>query len=114
MDTQIDSPVAQGPSKTRRPVPKKTTASRSKSHVSKRFVMPPEPKIGDYRQSPAPVSLDIDGRPWAQRYGPSNLDEIAVHKRKVSDVQRWLEDAFAGRRKEVSVFVRDCLGLSSA
>lgn len=103
--TQIDSPIAHGPSKTRRPAPKKTAApTRSKSHISKRFVMPPEPKNGDHRQSPAPASLEVDGRPWAQRYGPSNLDEIAVHKRKVSDVQRWLEDAFAGRRKEVSVF----------
>jgi cell cycle checkpoint protein len=104
-DTTIDSPVAHGPSKTRRPVPKKTVATRSKSHVSKRFVMPPEPKNEVHRQSPAPASLEVDGRPWAQRYGPSNLDEIAVHKRKVEDVRRWLEDAFAGRRKEVSVFV---------
>ncbi|KAF3386598.1 Engulfment and cell motility protein 1 [Penicillium rolfsii] len=108
-DTQIDSPVAHGASKTRRPAPKKTAGTKSKSHISKRFVMPPEPKNGDSRQSPAPASVEVDGRPWAQRYGPSNLDEIAVHKRKVSDVRRWLEDAFAGRRKEVSVLVQDCL-----
>jgi cell cycle checkpoint protein len=105
-ETQIESPVAaHGSSKTRRPAPKKTAATRSKSHISKRFVMPPEPKSGDHRQSPAPASVEVDGRPWAQRYSPANLDEIAVHKRKVSDVRRWLEDAFAGRRKEVSVLV---------
>lgn len=104
-EIQIDSPVAShGPGKARRPAPKKTAAvTRSKSHISKRFVMPPEPNNGDHRQSPAPVSVEVDGRPWAQRYGPANLDEIAVHKRKVADVRRWLEDVFAGRRKEVSV-----------
>jgi cell cycle checkpoint protein len=105
-DTQIDSPVAHGPSKTRRAAPKKTRASRPKSHISKRFVMPPESTNGTHRQSPIQTSLlEVGRRPWAQRFGPMNLDELAVHKRKVSDVQRWLEDAFAGRRKEVSALV---------
>lgn len=111
-ETRIDSPVAHGPGKTRRPAPKKTTAPRPKSHGSKRFVMPPEYGNGVNRQSPAPSSVEVDRRPWAQRFGPSNLEEIAVHKRKVSDVRKWLEDAFAGRRKEVGLLVRDCLGLS--
>ncbi len=111
-ETRVDSPVAHGPGKTRRPAPKKTTASRLKSHGSKRFVMPPEYGNGVSRQSPAPSAVEVDRRPWAQRFGPSNLEEIAVHKRKVSDVQKWLEDAFAGRRKEVSLLVRDCLRLS--
>lgn len=61
----------------------------------------------DRRASPQPASQaqpeEVDRRLWAQRFAPLNLDENAVHKRKVSDVQRWLEDAFAGRRNEVSV-----------
>jgi cell cycle checkpoint protein len=108
-DTHIDSPVAGGPSKTKRAAPKKkTTTSQAKSHASKRFVMPPESTNGAQRQLSTPATLEVDQRPWAQRYGPSNLDEIAVHKRKVSDVQKWLEDAFAGRRKEVSVLTQGC------
>ncbi|KAJ5370119.1 uncharacterized protein N7496_006211 [Penicillium cataractarum] len=109
-DTHIDSPVARGPTKTKRAAPKKTTTSRTKGHASKRFVMPPESTNGPHRQSPAPASLGVDQRPWAQRYGPSNLDEIAVHKRKVSDVQKWLEDAFAGRRKERLLVLRGPAG----
>ncbi|KAI9370972.1 Rad17 cell cycle checkpoint protein-domain-containing protein [Aspergillus egyptiacus] len=35
--------------------------------------------------------------PWAQRYAPVNLEELAVHKRKVRDVEQWLNDAFVGR-----------------
>jgi cell cycle checkpoint protein len=56
------------------------------------------------KQSKDPVSTPIyeDTRPWAQRFGPVGLDELAVHKRKVSDVQKWLDDVFEGRRKEVS------------
>ncbi|TQS38660.1 hypothetical protein Golomagni_00831 [Golovinomyces magnicellulatus] len=34
--------------------------------------------------------------PWAERFAPSNLDELAVHKRKVADVRKWLEDAMGG------------------
>ncbi|KAM5465313.1 RFC checkpoint protein Rad17 [Microsporum audouinii] len=36
-------------------------------------------------------------RPWAEQFAPVNLDELAVHKRKVSDVQNWLNEVFAGR-----------------
>ena len=42
-----------------------------------------------------------DNRPWAQRYGPSNVDELAVNKRKISDVGKWIEDVFTGRNKRV-------------
>ena len=42
-----------------------------------------------------------DSRPWAGRYGPINLDELAVHKKKVSDVRKWLESTFQGRNRKV-------------
>ena len=32
-----------------------------------------------------------DSRPWAERYGPSTLEELAVNKRKVTEVKTWLE-----------------------
>ncbi|KAJ5489561.1 hypothetical protein N7539_004451 [Penicillium diatomitis] len=131
---QIESPVAHGAGggKSKRVVPKKkkttattTTAtagapskSMSKTHASKRFLMPVEDGLGSgvggarQRSVSVPASVsksgdgsvlgEVDTRPWAQRFAPSGLDEIAVHKRKVSDVQRWLEDVFAGRRKDTS------------
>lgn len=41
----------------------------------------------------------LDDRPWPQRFPPSNLDELAVHKKKVADVRSWLENVFTGRNK---------------
>ncbi|RMZ91550.1 hypothetical protein DV736_g1205, partial [Chaetothyriales sp. CBS 134916] len=39
-------------------------------------------------------------RPWADRYGPASLDELAVHKKKVQGVQKWLDDALSGRHRQ--------------
>ncbi|KAI1360598.1 cell cycle checkpoint protein RAD17 [Xylaria arbuscula] len=42
-------------------------------------------------------SADNEQRPWSERFGPNNLNELAVHKKKVADVRKWLEDVMAGR-----------------
>ena len=42
-----------------------------------------------------------DTRPWAERYGPLSLEELAVHKKKVADVRDWLYNVFRGRSKKV-------------
>lgn len=82
--------------------PKATTARRT-NQSTKRFIMPPDSKSHSSRPSdPPPLNYKVDHRPWAQRFAPLNLDELAVHKRKVADVRKWLEDAFAGRGREVS------------
>ena len=56
--------------------------------------------------SSQPVRKDaVDGRPWTEKYGPLSLDELAVHKKKVSDVRTWLEDVYSGRlRKRLLLF----------
>jgi len=41
-----------------------------------------------------------DQRPWTEKYGPINLDELAVHKKKVVDVRGWLDEVFAGRERK--------------
>lgn len=41
-----------------------------------------------------------DLRPWTERFGPSNLDELAVHKKKVQDVRTWLESVIFGRDRQ--------------
>ena len=47
------------------------------------------------------ISSRVDTRPWPERYGPNKLDELVVHKKKVSDVRSWLENAFQGRDRKV-------------
>ena len=36
-------------------------------------------------------------RTWADRYGPTNLEELMVHRKKVADVQSWLQGKIDGR-----------------
>lgn len=50
--------------------------------------------------SPAPVIDTVDRRPWNEKYGPVSLEELAVHKRKVSDVRAWLADVFSGKQRK--------------
>lgn len=33
----------------------------------------------------------IESKIWAEKYGPNNLEELMVHKKKVSDVRDWLD-----------------------
>jgi Tfp pilus assembly pilus retraction ATPase PilT len=35
-----------------------------------------------------------DNQLWVDKYAPQSLQDLAVHKRKVDDVRRWLVDAF--------------------
>ncbi|KAJ4352854.1 RFC checkpoint protein Rad17 [Ascochyta clinopodiicola] len=45
-------------------------------------------------------SEPVDGRPWTDKYGPLSLDELAVHKKKVSDVRTWLEHVYSGQHRK--------------
>ncbi|KJX93063.1 cell cycle checkpoint protein rad17 [Zymoseptoria brevis] len=47
--------------------------------------------------------LNNDKRPWTEQFAPIDLTELAVHKRKVSDVRTWLEMACSGRRQRVLI-----------
>ena len=47
----------------------------------------------------------IDSRPWAEKYAPNGLDELAVHKRKITDVQRWLDETLTGRHGKVGALI---------
>ncbi|KAF2253424.1 Rad17-domain-containing protein [Trematosphaeria pertusa] len=56
------------------------------------------------RNTPPPsqtTTVDsVDRRPWNEKYGPTSLDELAVHKKKVADVRTWLSDVFAGKQRK--------------
>ena len=45
----------------------------------------------------------MDMRPWAQRFGPNNLEELMVHRKKVSVVQDWLKNVLRGQARQVSL-----------
>lgn len=39
---------------------------------------------------------DDTGALWSEKYSPTGLDTLCVHNKKVADVRRWLEEAYAG------------------
>ncbi|CAK7212164.1 RFC checkpoint protein Rad17 [Sporothrix bragantina] len=53
---------------------------------------------------------DEDLRPWSERFAPTNLDELAVHKKKVADVRRWLEDVMLGRLRQRLLVLKGAAG----
>lgn len=53
---------------------------------------------------------DNDLRPWSERFGPTNLDELAVHKKKVADVRQWLEDVLLGRLRQRLLVLKGAAG----
>ncbi|KAG8884025.1 Cell cycle checkpoint protein rad17 [Tulasnella sp. 332] len=42
------------------------------------------------------ISADVDDQLWVDQYGPMIEADLAVHKRKVEDVRRWLLEALDG------------------
>ncbi|KAI1128284.1 Rad17 cell cycle checkpoint protein-domain-containing protein [Nemania abortiva] len=69
---------------------------------SQKFLRPPLP--------PRDPTIDNEQRPWSERFGPTNLDELAVHKKKVADVRRWLEDVMAGRMRQRLLILKGAAG----
>ena len=65
--------------------------------ASQRFLDPRK----TFQSNSVQASVVEDTRPWAERFAPANLEELAVHKKKVSDVRRWLENVWEGRDGKV-------------
>ncbi|KAF2679382.1 Rad17-domain-containing protein [Lentithecium fluviatile CBS 122367] len=51
-------------------------------------------------QPTAPAVKNTDRRPWTEKYGPTSLDELAVHKKKVADVRVWLSGVLDGKERK--------------
>ncbi|KAI0888627.1 Rad17-domain-containing protein [Annulohypoxylon maeteangense] len=69
---------------------------------SQKFLKPPRPQQG--------LVASDEQRPWFERFAPVNLDELVVHKKKVSDVRRWLEDVIAGRMRQRLLILKGAAG----
>ncbi|KAK0392563.1 hypothetical protein NLU13_2058 [Sarocladium strictum] len=77
-------------------------ASSDPPSASQRFLKPLKPAGSE--------GLDDDLRPWSERFGPRNLEELAVHKKKVADVRRWLEDVMSGRMRQRLLILKGAAG----
>ncbi|RMZ80896.1 hypothetical protein DV737_g2790, partial [Chaetothyriales sp. CBS 132003] len=60
----------------------------------------PTKRVGTVSDSVRPRQDEGHHRPWADRYGPASVEELAVHKKKLQDVQKWLDDALSDRHRQ--------------
>ncbi|KAL7627419.1 RFC checkpoint protein Rad17 [Parahypoxylon ruwenzoriense] len=70
---------------------------------SQKFLRPSRPQQD-------PTTTSDEQRPWSERFGPTSLGELAVHKKKVADVRRWLEDVMAGRMRQRLLILKGAAG----
>ncbi|KAG9238276.1 Rad17 cell cycle checkpoint protein-domain-containing protein [Amylocarpus encephaloides] len=80
----------------------KTAQKRGLQNQSKQDVNAPSTSQ-KFMKKPKPmptIRVEEDRRPWAEKFGPKNLEELAVHKKKVADVRGWLEDVMGGRMRQ--------------
>ncbi|PVH98148.1 Rad17-domain-containing protein [Periconia macrospinosa] len=52
------------------------------------------------RTQPAGPAPAVDRRPWNERFGPTSLNELAVHKKKVETVREWLTGVLGGKERK--------------
>ncbi|KAK4981716.1 RFC checkpoint protein Rad17 [Elasticomyces elasticus] len=56
------------------------------------------------------TAAEQDQRPWTDKYGPVDLSELAVHKKKVTDVRQWIETALSGTSRQRLLVLRGTAG----
>jgi cell cycle checkpoint protein len=89
--------------------PVKPRADRSSIAGGKKFVLPTSAvagsTLGSVTSNGGPMSQETSpsGKPWAEEFAPVDLEELAVHKKKVADVQNWLVGVFSGKSRQVSL-----------
>lgn len=52
----------------------------------------------------------VDTRPWTERFAPVDLSELAVHKRKVTDVRNLVESALSDRPRPRLIILKGAAG----
>ncbi|KAK8164335.1 Rad17 cell cycle checkpoint protein-domain-containing protein [Phyllosticta citrichinensis] len=68
---------------------------------------------GQRRSTPVQEStpdVNVCHKPWVDRFRPANLDELAVHKKKVADVKLWLTNVFARRERKRLLVLKGAAG----
>lgn len=71
--------------------------------VSQRFINPIRKRSDDAPRNVSATSASMaeDQLPWPDQYAPTNLDELAIHKKKATDVAGWLDGVFQGKDRRV-------------
>lgn len=94
--SQLDGTEVAPRSQDRPPISSQTKSGQKSATNGKRFILQSKNS-----QDPRLQNEQKEKLPWAQRYAPRTLEELAVHKKKVSDVEQWLNNAFTGKSRKV-------------
>ena len=78
------------------------TSSERHQNSSQAFAIPKE-GLSDKLSLNTVNSLNHeDSKPWAEKFGPTGLEELTVHKKKVADVRNWMEKFWQGGNQKVN------------
>ena len=88
----------------------KSAANGSSLPSSQRFVRPAPPTHPVNANVAQEEALAEGHHPWADRFGPGNLEELVVHKKKVSDVQNWLQGRIDARNVQKVLILKGPAG----
>jgi cell cycle checkpoint protein len=74
-----------------------------------------EPPLGLKFLKPQPAnsaeqSNDFSSRPWTDRFSPLNLDELAVHQKKVQDVRECIVQSVTGKSRSRLIVLKGGAG----
>jgi cell cycle checkpoint protein len=100
-ERRTEAPLAAGERVNQAQATAHAFSSRSFASNRRRFVVPSASESKHHGSDSLATNYDSDTEklPWAQKYSPINLNELAVHKKKVADVQSWLSDALRAYEK---------------
>ena len=83
-----------------------TGAGKKPVTVNQRFKISPDQSHQDSSERKGLIHKKVDGRPWAERYGPLTLEELAVNKKKVASVKDWLDKVWYGDESQRLLILR--------
>lgn len=69
--------------------------------ASQKFKISQKDSLQQHLETSLAASSGVYLSPWTERYCPQGLDELVVHKKKVNDVQNWLESFRKGQGQKV-------------
>ena len=106
----LDEPVASTASSVgRRSLSNRPITNGKPSSNGSKFLKPSLP----FKRPTTPTlprTPDESQPPWSDRYAPGTLEELAVHKKKVTDVQTWMEGVISGRSRQKLLVLRGPAG----
>lgn len=85
-------------------------SSSSFLQSSQKFLKTTNGRTASGSQIPTIDARTADTKPWIERYGPDNVEELAVHKKKIADVREWLISALEGRDRKRLLLVKGAAG----